>query len=70
MNGEKYKINHLFFMDDLKLLSKSEKQMDTLVRTVYVFSTDWDGVWNEKMWNSYHEEREKLVRCERTKLPT
>ena len=34
MNGEKYKINHLFFMDDLKLLSKSEKQMDTLVRTV------------------------------------
>ena len=27
-------------MDDLKLLSKSEEQMDTLVRTVHVFRTD------------------------------
>ena len=27
-------------MDDLKLFPKSEEQMDTLVRTVYVFSTD------------------------------
>ena len=34
------KRNHLFFIDDLKLFSKSEEQMDTLVRTVYVFSTD------------------------------
>ena len=34
------KWNHLLFIDDLKLFSKSEEQMDTLVRTVYVFSTD------------------------------
>ena len=27
------KLNHLLFMDDLKLFSKSEEQMDTLVRT-------------------------------------
>ena len=27
-------------MDDLKLYAKSEEQTNTLVRTVYVFSTD------------------------------
>ena len=50
-NNNNNLLNHLLFMDNLKLLSKSEEQMDTLV----VFR---DGEWNEKMWNSYHEERE------------
>ena len=50
-NNNKNLLNHLLFMDDLKLFSKSEEQMDTLV----VFR---DGEWNEKMWESYHEERE------------
>ena len=30
----------MLLMDYLKLLFKSEEQMDTLVRTVHVFSTD------------------------------
>ena len=39
--GQKeYKLNHLLFMDDMKLFSKSEEQMDTLVKTVHVFTTD------------------------------
>ena len=29
-----YKLNHLLYMDDLKLFAKSEEQIDTLVRTV------------------------------------
>ena len=33
-------MNHLLFMHDLKLFSKSNKQRDTLVKTVHVFSTD------------------------------
>ena len=33
-------MNYLLFMDDLKLFSKSEQQIDTLVRTVHVFSSD------------------------------
>ena len=37
-NGEK--INHLLFMDDLKLYAKSEKALDSLVQTVRVFSCD------------------------------
>ena len=41
MNGErKYKLNYLLFVDDLKLLSKSEEQIDKFVRTAHVFSTD------------------------------
>ena len=36
----KEKINHLLFMDDLKLYSRSEKGLDSLVQTVRVFSKD------------------------------
>ena len=34
----KEKINHLLFMDDLKLYSRNEKGLDSLVQTVCVFS--------------------------------
>ena len=37
---KRYKLNHLLLMDDLKLFSKSEEQIETLVRTVHIFSTD------------------------------
>ena len=33
-------INHLLFMDDLKLYSQSEKGLDSLVQTVRVFAED------------------------------
>ena len=36
----KEKINHLLFMDDLKLYSRSEKGLASLVQTVRVFSED------------------------------
>ena len=36
----KEKINHLLFMDDLKLYSRSEKGLDSLVQAVCVFSKD------------------------------
>ena len=54
-----YKLNHLLYMDDLKLFAKSEKEIDTLVRIVHVFSTDIGMEFGKKKrWNSYHEERE------------
>ena len=34
------KINHLFFMDDLKLFSKNEKEINSLVSTVHSVSKD------------------------------
>ena len=36
----KFDFNHLLFMDDLKLYSRSEKALDSLVQTVRVFSED------------------------------
>ena len=36
----KGKINHLLFMDDLKLYSQNEKGLDSLVQTIRVFSED------------------------------
>ena len=57
------------FMDDLKLFSKSEKQMDTLVRTVHVFSTDIGIEFGMKKCGILTMKRRKVVRCERKKLP-
>ena len=56
-------------MDDLKLISKSEKQMDTLVRTVHVFSTDIGIEFGMKKCGILTMKRGKVVRCEGIKLP-
>ena len=34
------RINHMFFMDDLKLFGKSERQIESLVNTVHAVSDD------------------------------
>ena len=39
-SSNKEKINHLLFMDDLKLYAKNEKDLDSLVQTVRIFSDD------------------------------
>ena len=39
-SGSKEKINHLFYMDDLKLYSLSEKELDLLFQTICIFSKD------------------------------
>ena len=38
--GSEDKINHLLFMDDLKLYSCNEKELDSLVQTIRIFSKD------------------------------
>ena len=37
---KEFKLNHLLFMDDLKLFGKSDDQIDSLVQTVFTFSED------------------------------
>ena len=66
---KEYKLNHLLFMDDLKLFSKSEEQMDTIVRTVHVFSTDTGMAFEMKKCGILIIQRGKVVRCEGIKLP-
>ena len=39
-SGSKERINHLLFVDDLKLYSCNEKGLDSLVQTIHVFSED------------------------------
>ena len=65
----KEKINHLLFMDDLKLHSRSEKGFDSLVQTVRVFSEDigmWSGI--EKCATLVME-RGKIVKSVGIELP-
>ena len=37
-SGSKAKINHLLFIDDLKLYSRNEKKLDSLIQTTRIFS--------------------------------
>ena len=37
---KEFKLNHVLFMDDLKLFGKSEDQIDSLIQTVFMFSED------------------------------
>ena len=53
----------------MKLFSKSEKQMDTLVRTVHVFSTDIGMEFGMKKCGILTMKRGKVVRCEGIKPP-
>ena len=39
-SGSKVKINHLLFMDDLKLYSGNEKELDLSVQAIHTFSND------------------------------
>ena len=34
------KVNHLFFMDDLKLYGKNDKEIESLIKTVWQCSKD------------------------------
>ena len=66
---KEYKLNHLLFMDDLKLYAKSEEQTNTLVRTVYVFSTDIGMDFGIKKGGILTMKRGKIVKSEGIKLP-
>ena len=62
-------MNHLLFMDDLKLYAKSEEQTNTLERTVHVFSTDIGMEFGIKKCGILTMKRGKIVKSEGIKLP-
>ena len=66
---KEYKLNHLLFMVDLKLVSKGEEQTETLVRTVQVFSTNIGMEFGLKNCAIIAMKRRKVVRCEGITLP-
>ena len=65
----KDKINHLLFMDDLKLYSRSEKGLDSLVQTVRVFSEDIGMEFGMEKCAMLVKEKGKIVKSVDTELP-
>ena len=65
----KEKINHLLFMDDLKLYSRNEKGLDSLVQTVRVFSEDIGMEFVIKKWAMLVMEKGKIVKSVGMELP-
>ena len=69
LREKKHKINHLLFMDDLKLYGKSRDQIDSLVRTVHLFSTDIRMEFGIKKCALLILKRGKAVECYGIILP-
>ena len=65
----KEKINHLLFMDDLKLYSKNEKELDSLIQTVRLFSADIGMEFGIEKCAVLVMKKGKLVKSERIVLP-
>ena len=65
----KEKIDHLLFMDDLKLYSQSEKGLDSLVQTVRVFSEDIGMEFGIEKCAMLVMEKGKIVKSVDTELP-
>ena len=56
-------------MDDLRLHGKSEEQINTLVKMVYVLGTDIDMEFGIKKYGVLTMKRGKIVKSEGMKLP-
>ena len=65
----KEKVNHLLFMDDLKLYSQSEKGLDSLVQTVRVFSEDIGMEFGIEKCAMLVMEKGKIVKSVGIELP-
>ena len=59
--NKQYRINHLLFMDDLKLFGKTKDQIDFLVQTVQIFSEDIGMEFGLKKCGSLVLRKVKLI---------
>lgn len=63
-------INHLLFMDDLKLYGKDEGQIDLLVKTVHIFSEDTGMEFGIKKSGVLIIRKSKISRFEGIEIPS
>ena len=63
------KVNHLLYMDDLKLYAKDKKELDTLIQTVRVFSKDIGLDFGIEKCAMIQMKRGKFVMSEGIELP-
>ena len=66
---KEFKLNHLLFMDDLKLFGKSNEQIDSLVQTVFRFSEDVGMEFGLKKCEVVTLKKGKLVKFDGIYLP-
>ena len=66
---KEFKLNHLLFVDDLKLLGKSDDQIDSLVQTVFTFSEDIGMEFGLKKCGVVILKKGKLVKFDGIHLP-
>ena len=64
-----FKLNHLLFIDDLKLFAKSNNQIDSLAQTVHIFSEDIGMQFGMKKCGVLITERGKVIRTDGIRLP-
>ena len=69
LGKESLKVNHLLFMDDLKLFGKSSKEIDSLIRTVFVFSQEIQIEFGVKKCGVVIIKRGKVVTSDGIQLP-
>ena len=68
-SGSREKINHLLFMDDLKLYSRNEKGLNSLVQTIRVFSEDIGMEFSIEKCAMLVIEKREIVKPVGIKLP-
>ena len=66
---KKFKLNHLLFMDDLKLFGKSDDQIDSLVETLFTFGEDISMEFGLKKCGVVILKKGKLVKFDGIHLP-
>ena len=64
-----FKLNHLLYIDDLKLFDKSKNQTDSLVQTVHIFNQDIAIQFGIKKCGVLIRERGKVIRTDGIRLP-
>ena len=62
-------LNHLLYMDDLKLYAKTERESESLLHTVRIFSEDISMTFGIEKCAKISVKRGKVVRREGIKLP-
>ena len=67
--GRECKINHLLFMDDLKLFGKSYEQINSHAQTVHIFSSDIGMEFGIKKCGVLVLKRGKIAKTEEIVLP-
>lgn len=69
MGDKTTRMNHLLFMDDLKLFAKTENQIDSLINTVHTFSDDIGMSFGINKCGVLILKRGKVIKSDGIKLP-